>query len=84
MRANSNCRSCGAPVRWCITDVNRKRMPVDPEPVADGNIWVVRTEQATPIIGVALHTDNVPASEALRYVSHFVTCPQSNEWRKKR
>ena len=84
MKANSNCRSCGAQVRWCITDVNRKRMPVDPEPVADGNVWIMRMEQGTPIIGVALQGSGVPASEALRYVSHFVTCPDSASWRNKK
>lgn len=83
MRASSNCRSCGAPIRWCITDANSKRMPVDPEPVEDGNIWVIRTEQGTPIIGVALQGANVPASAPLRYQSHFVSCPNSSEWRKR-
>ena len=82
MRASSNCRSCGAPIRWCVTDANRKRMPVDPDPVEDGNVWVMRVEQGTPIIGVALHGSAVPASEALRYVSHFVTCPDRDEWRR--
>ena len=56
-------------------------MPVDPEPVEDGNIWVLRTEQGTPIIGVALASNFVPTAEALRYVSHFVTCPQADDWR---
>lgn len=57
-------------------------MPIDPEPVVDGNVWVIRTEQGTPIIGVALNNESVPASVPLRYVSHFVTCPQSADWRK--
>ena len=83
MKASSFCRSCQSPIRWCITEANGKRMPVDPDPVHDGNVWIVRYEQGTPIIGVALHGDGVPANEPIRYVSHFVTCPSANEWRHR-
>jgi hypothetical protein len=33
------CRSCGASIEWAITP-NGKKMPLDKEPVADGNILV--------------------------------------------
>lgn len=84
MRADSHCRSCGQPVRWCITDVNRKRMPIDPDPVPDGNVWVIEYEQGNPVIGVALTGATVPAAVPLRYVSHFVTCKDADTWRKKK
>jgi len=83
VRASSNCRSCGSPIRWCITAANRKRMPVDVDPVDDGNIWIDHTEQGTPIIQVALNASGVPASVPLRYQSHYVSCPQADAWRKK-
>lgn len=83
MNADANCRSCKAPIRWCVTDATGKRMPIDPEPVADGNIWVIRHEDGMPVIGVALTRDGVPASEPFAYVSHFVNCPDRDSWRKK-
>ena len=80
---SAHCRSCGAPVRWVITEANDRRMPIDPEPVEDGNVWVIEIRQGTPIVGVALTGDAVPASVPLRYVSHFVTCPDRDTWRKR-
>lgn len=83
MKANTRCHSCGAPIRWCYTEATGKRMPVDPQPVPDGNVWVLRHEGGTPVVAVALHADGVPAAEAHRYVSHFVTCPDRDTWRKR-
>lgn len=83
MMPSAKCRSCRAPIRWAITDANNKPMPIDPEPVADGNLWVVEWERGTPRMGVALSGDGVPAHVPFRYVSHFVTCPDRDEWRKK-
>lgn len=82
MNPNTTCRSCRAPVRWCITAANGKRMPIDPVPVPDGNVWVDHIEGGTPIVMVALHHDAVPRNVPLTYVSHFVTCPDRDTWRK--
>ena len=35
----NTCRSCGAPILWRETHAGR-RMPIDPEPVADGNVVI--------------------------------------------
>ncbi|HSV39798.1 MAG TPA: hypothetical protein VLI04_13660 [Nocardioidaceae bacterium] len=83
MRANTRCRSCDAPVRWVLVLPNLKRMPIDPEPDPEGNMWVERYQQGTPVMGVALNREAVPSSEPVAYVSHFVTCPQADEWRKR-
>jgi len=83
MKANTTCRSCRAPVRWCITAATGKRMPVDPDPVPDGNIFVHHIEGGTPIIEVTLSHDEVPRSVPFTYVSHFVTCPAADSWRKQ-
>lgn len=83
MRADAECRSCHAPVRWCITAANGKRMPIDPEPVPDGNVWIVRIEGGMPVVGVALSAAGVPPTEALRYQSHFVSCEDRDTWRKR-
>lgn len=84
MKPNTQCRSCGAPVRWAVTTANRKRMPLDPEPVPDGNVWVDHMEMGTPVVNVVLSHDEVPRSVPLTYQSHFVSCPQRDEWRKKK
>jgi hypothetical protein len=82
MRADAQCRSCKAPVRWVITAANGKRMPLDPEPVQDGNVWIEGMQDGVPLVQVALSGDGVPRNVPIRYVSHFVTCPQREEWRR--
>lgn len=51
-------------------------MPLDPEPVDDGNIWVTSIAIASgqPLIAVALTHAGVPEGQPA-YVSHSVTCP---------
>lgn len=83
MRADGNCRSCDAPIRWAIAMPKGKRMPIDPIAVSDGNVWVDHYEGGTPVVKVALTGGDVPLSIPLRYVSHFVTCPDSGSWRKR-
>jgi len=83
MKADAQCRSCHAPVRWVVTAANGKRMPIDPVAVADGNVWVDHIEGGMPVVNVALNEDGVPKNVPLRYVSHFVTCPERAEWRRR-
>jgi len=73
------CRSCGAPVLW-VTTINNKAMPLDPEPVEDGNLFLTDEGVATVIEPGSLW-DHLPIP---RYVSHFVSCPDRDQWRKKR
>lgn len=84
MKAESYCRTCKAPIRWCITAAKGRRIPLDPIPVDDGNCWVMHYEGGVPVVGVALNGDGVPAAEAHRYVAHWVTCPDSDSWRTRR
>lgn len=65
------CKSCQAPIFWLRT-VTGKRIPVDPEPVDNGNI-VLRDGYAEVV---------PPTTGVKAYVSHFVTCPQAKTWRK--
>lgn len=83
MRPTGRCKRCHAPIRWAKSDTTGKVMPVDPHPADDGNIYVVAFEDGTPIVGVAKTPADVPASEPLRYTSHFATCPHAAEFRKK-
>jgi len=46
-------------------------------------MWVDRIEGGTPIMRVALSGADVPGNVAIRYVSHFVTCPDRDSWRTR-
>ena len=69
-----NCRSCGADVEWVQTEAG-KRMPVDAEPVANGNIVKVRGNLIRYLGKGEVFTGD-------RWVSHFATCAQAGSWRK--
>lgn len=71
-----HCGSCKAPVVWVITEKG-KRMPLDKEPVPNGNIIVLNN-------GIAhfLLKDEPVKPETKRYVSHFATCPNAGQHRK--
>ena len=78
------CRTCGAPVVWCLTDKG-KRVPIDLEPTADGNVVVVDVDPPhTPSAHVL--TKNVLAAArecgVPLHLSHFVTCPDADTHRK--
>jgi hypothetical protein len=74
---NDQCRSCRAKIVWCVTE-NGRRNPIDPEPVLGGNLIVKDRTVTPPMVKVVKPNPNVK-----RFVSHFVTCPQSKNWRKK-
>lgn len=64
------CRSCGAEVIWVKT-AKGKSMPLEACAPSEGNIRI---------------TDNVAVygqKGSGPYISHFSTCPQAGDWRKK-
>lgn len=83
--APSNCRSCGAPMLWVVWPNSGKRMPVDFDPVPDGD--VVLTLKKTEGVLWAAKAAALDA-EALvgrrRFVSHFATCANADEHRRPR
>jgi len=66
-------------VQWAITEKG-KRMPVDLEPVDGGNI--ILRDRGAHLDPLAQYV--TPDPNLKRYISHFVTCPQSGQWRKKK
>jgi hypothetical protein len=77
------CRSCGAEIVWART-VNGKTIPIDVDPVEDGNIELQDGAGAMPVAVYVKKDDGqlgLLASD--RYVSHFATCPQAKEWRRE-
>jgi hypothetical protein len=75
----SNCGSCQAPVIGALT-VNGKFMPVDAEPREDGNLTLT---DADPIP----HVTVIKAGQTVdgpRYVSHFATCSNAAQHRRRK
>lgn len=71
-----NCSTCGAPIRWEET-VRGKPIPLDPEPVEDAHLFL--NEE-----GKVADDRTYPAPlEALRYTTHFATCPDAEKHRRK-
>ena len=73
----TTCSSCGAPVEWIRNARTGKLAPIDVDPVPDGNVLVddVYGERVYRVV-------RAPRGALLR-TSHFATCPDANEWRKK-
>lgn len=76
----SRCRSCEAEIEWAFTE-NDKRIPLDvPARMGEGNLEVVSRRASehgmTPIVRT------VPAATGDR-VSHFATCPEAEQHRRR-
>lgn len=72
-----SCRTCHAPIWFGRTEKGR-RMPVNRDQIAGGNI----------VLAEAGDTSDEPAIRvgralALAYVSHFATCAQASEHRRR-
>lgn len=74
----SPCNGCGAPVDWVRVAKTGKRMPLDPEPRADGNIGRIDGGDTVEYVlpGGGLFDDRP------LYVSHFATCPKADQFRR--
>jgi hypothetical protein len=77
------CRGCTAPVIWAVMVKTENANPLDAEPVANGNIRILRDPvKATnfkPIAQVVSKEHPAREGEEL-YVSHFVTCPEAKRF----
>ena len=72
----SRCRSCLGEITWARTE-SGKRIPLDAEPVDDGNVEL--TMQGVAVV----HGQPPMFDPGPMYVSHFATCPNANEHRSK-
>lgn len=73
--ADARCRSCAEPILWVRTAAKGKLIPLDVEPHPEGNVELNDA-------GKAIVHPQAPLAGTL-YRSHFVTCPNADEWRKK-
>lgn len=82
MATTSECRSCRAKIIWAVTTKGRP-IPIDLEPVADGNITLERRGPSwRPLPPLATNTKPDTPPDSLRYKSHFATCPAAAKFRK--
>lgn len=85
---SSTCRSCGAPVVWART-TDGKPMPLNAVPDPAGNVAAHRDPTAVSAYGGALvarvlKAGEEPAPWEVRGTSHFSSCPNADEHRKKK
>jgi hypothetical protein len=84
------CRSCGAPIIWARHHETGRVMPLDREPDPGGS-WLL---EPSPVPGkrelVAYYVPPErllrpydPSEGRARRTSHFATCPQADEWRRR-
>ena len=66
------CRACHLPVRWAITAINRKPIPLDPDPSPAGTVLI--TEIAGEEIATTWKPTGRECPPDVLYVVHFVTC----------
>ena len=85
----SRCRGCGAEVEWIRTINNRRKTPVDAEPVwvlpVTGGYTFIRKD-GTFVFGrrVGDAWDDDPDANVIEcYESHFATCPVGGQFRNR-
>jgi hypothetical protein len=71
----STCRSCGEPVRWVEIRKSGKKMPLDVDPVSNGNVVIEADGRAAVLPALANY-------QGEKYVTHFDTCPEAKRWRR--
>jgi len=78
------CRSCGAAIFFASTE-SGKAIPMDPQPTAQGNMYVFDLEGDPVALSEQSGDVRVQAerkNHARRYRSHFATCPRASEHRR--
>jgi len=71
-RQLSACRSCGAPIEWAESASTRARVPF--------NAPIRTVAVLLPVLIDGRVVEDVDPMT----ISHFATCPQRDDWRRKR
>lgn len=77
-----SCRSCDARIIWATT-AGKKAMPVDAEPVDDGNVELVLNGSLAVSPVAIVHGQRSMLYDGPLRKSHFATCPDHDRWRRK-
>lgn len=75
------CKSCSGAIEWAILPTG-KLMPLDAQPVADGNI-AARRDDRGDLVARVLKVGEQPADGERRGTSHFATCPNAAAHRRR-
>lgn len=84
----TSCRSCGAAIRWALTAGDGRAIPLNADPDPGGIIRATGRRSAIdgrPFVEV-LPADAVAMFDEVsdeRWTSHFATCPEADEWRRR-
>jgi len=82
----ARCVSCDAEIIWTVTATSGRRMPIDVDPQADGNVALVRSQIAgeppTAIVLGGAHLERARRYGPVLYRSHFASCPHAARWRR--
>jgi hypothetical protein len=78
MVPTGKCSKCGKLLGFAHTP-SGKRMPLDPDPVAEGNVYVVDG----PYPRCVVKSKQIPTPEGVPHLSHFVTCPAAAQFRRR-
>lgn len=74
--------TCRASITFASNTTTGKQIPLDLDPVANGNVTVTRTR---PLIATVLGGEQLVIAQAHGqelYVSHFATCPAAKSFRR--
>jgi hypothetical protein len=74
----ARCRSCGAGILWAISTASGKPIPIDPQPVDNGNVRLGRNARGEITASVLGRHEAGPGM----HVSHFATCPNRDRHRR--
>lgn len=81
----SRCRSCGKEIRW-ITMTRGTRMPVDVGEILYKTNTKGKSIIVTPngeVHKADIVPDGTPDATGIGYISHFATCPNADQHRKR-
>ena len=76
------CKSCKALIRF-VTGPNGRSVPIDLEPVADGEYYLSGTPIDSFLVRVADVAENEGNAGQPRYTSHFKTCDDPQRFSHK-
>jgi hypothetical protein len=74
----ATCSSCRAPIFWAKSASTGKPMPIDAEPVDNGNLAIDAGK------AFLLNAEQRAAYRGPRYRSHHASCPDAAKWRRPR
>lgn len=81
MPTTASCKSCSKDIVWA-TLPDGKLIPLDAKPVVDGNLAARRDERGDLVVRY-LKAGEQPADGEHRGITHFATCPNAGQHRRR-